>query len=217
MLIRDIDDLTHVEWRYGMTKPGARALERLRHHGAQLRRRVGAVNRTAAVVRVHRMQPGPDRKTEQGERQAVAYEIEDDEAAAIAAHIADHIDAVGIAQVMGDADRNGNVGSRQRRAYGVGLHDGDGRQMGRRHAEVDADNLGVQFPADLNQQTAIATADIEYAADGQGVAPESGQDSGRIAKPAVSAGKIAMDLLHNIVRQIRIIHYFRRVGALEHG
>src|SRR5579863_7188051 len=52
-IVADIDDLTHIEGRDRVAEAGAGSFERLPHHGAQLVRRVGAVNRAVEVVRVH--------------------------------------------------------------------------------------------------------------------------------------------------------------------
>ena len=163
------------------------------------------------------MNQGAHRQAKQRQWKTVPYQVQNDEAAAIAADIADQLDIIRLAQVVRHAHGHGDIGIRQRRPDRVGLHDRDRRQIGRRRPQLDADHVGAQLLADLQQQPSRATPDIEHAVDRQRVALQSGDDGRRIAQPAMRAGQIAMHCAHEVVGQIGVVDNLGGERALEHA
>ena len=94
----------------------------------------------------------------------MANRVEKDEAAAGMGDISDQPDEVGFREMMRHADRDRNLGTRQRAGNRIAGQDRD-RRIGRGRTQIESDDLRAELPANLLEKSAVATTDVQHTAD----------------------------------------------------
>ena len=100
----DVDYLADVEGGYGVIDAGIGAFYGFVSNTVEFAGSVGALYGRDAVGGVDTMQEGAHENAEQGERNPMADQIEEDQTAAGFRNVADQFDDVGLGQVMRHAD-----------------------------------------------------------------------------------------------------------------
>jgi len=126
----------------------------------------------------------------------VTHEVEDDEAAAAPADIANEGDELVVAQMMGETHANGDVGHGKPIANGVTAEDGSGRSAASDRTKIHADAFDTEAALHVEEKRAVAAADIKHAPNGNGVAHERTDDRRFVAEQAVSQREAAVSTLH---------------------
>lgn len=155
-----------------------------------------------------------DEGAKEGQRQPMADEVDQDEPAAGPSDIPDQAGELFICQMMREAERVGDVGLRQRVMNGVGLHDGNGGIGG--WTEVNADDVDAEALAHVRGDAAVSAADIEDAADGQGIAADGVDDARGVAEKVMQSREVAIGALHDGRRKRLCIEQLGFKGS-RHG
>lgn len=190
-----------------------RAFQRTADGVVELGRREGAPNGERAVRDVDRWKEEWRGDPEQRERDGAADEVEDDEATAALADIANQRDELFVREMVRETEADGDIGVGQRIAQDVGPHDRDTCVRGR--LQVAADDVNGEARADLLQHAAMAAADVEDAPYRLAVAAQRTKDGRSVAEQRVREEQGAMGALDDLWRKAVAIEKFGIETALH--
>ena len=194
--VGDIDDLASIERGDGMAETGGCTGERRSGNPAEFSGRVRASYGPLSVYSYNRADKRRHEEAEQGERQWMANEVEEDESPAVPAYIANHAHQIAFAQVMAEVHTECHVGERERVAHRIRLKNRNRCGNGAVRIEVHADCFDSQPAPDVVHHRACTATHIQYAADRQRIPANGADHESRVAQAAVDSGQIAIGALY---------------------
>ncbi len=94
----------------------------------------------------------------------MANGVKKDEAAAGMGDISNQPDEVGFREMVRHADRDRNLGTRQRAGDRIAGEDRD-RCIGRGRTQIESDDLRAELPTNLLEKSAVAATDVQHTVD----------------------------------------------------
>lgn len=206
--VRDIQHLPGVQGCDRQAKAAAGAGKRCGSYVVELDGGERAAYGALAVHGVDGADQGRDEETEESQRQRVTNQIEEDEAAAEASHVANQVGKVAFGEVMAEVHGKGHVGGRQRVAPRVGLKNGNGCGDAGVRVNVYAYDVNPEPALDFVEDEAGGAAYIQDPAYGERIAADGADNRVGVTEPAVDSGEVPISACNQFIRNTIAIEYF---------
>jgi hypothetical protein len=148
-----------------MLKSGRRSVQRTRCDSAKLACRIGSTERGFAVLNYDFGGKGFYKYSEKRQWQPMPHYIEQDEATAITANIANQMGKIRFGEVMSQMHGERYISGREHVTHGVGANDGNANVSPATRVHVDANHLDSELAANLVSNLPRSAPDVEYAGD----------------------------------------------------